>query len=142
MSSEANIEAIDVGALVDRVRAMRQGGYRLVQISAARISEAMELTYSFDLDGALRNLRILLPFSSLVVPSISSIYGCVLLYENEMHDLFDIQVQNMAVDFHGNLYKTTVKHPFGTTKSACATSSCAAPAEGASATVPAETQTA
>ena len=124
MSSGPNIEMIDVVALLDRVRAMRQGGYRLVQISAARVNEAMELTYSFDLDGALHNLRILLPFASLRVPSISSIYGCVFLYENEIHDLFDIQVENMAVDFHGALYKTAVKHPFGMLKGAWATTSC------------------
>jgi ech hydrogenase subunit D len=40
----------------------------------------------------------------------------VLLYENEIHDLFDIQVDGMAVDFHGNLYKTAIKHPFASIK--------------------------
>ena len=33
-----------------------------------------------------------------------------------MHDLFNVQVDGMAVDFQGNLYKTTVKFPFGSTK--------------------------
>jgi ech hydrogenase subunit D len=50
------------------------------------------------------------------VPSISSIYSCAFLYENEMHDLFELQVDGMVVDFKGNLYKTAMKYPFGSTK--------------------------
>jgi ech hydrogenase subunit D len=50
------------------------------------------------------------------VPSISSIYWCAFLYENELHDLFNVQVDGMAVDFHGHLYETAVKFPFGSTK--------------------------
>ena len=54
------------------------------------------------------------------VPSISPIYGCAFLYENEMHDLFNIKVEGMTVDFHGNLYNTTVKFAFGETKAPAA----------------------
>ena len=50
------------------------------------------------------------------IPSISSIYWCAFLYENEIHDLFNVQVDGIAVDFHGHLYETAVKFPFGSTK--------------------------
>ena len=50
------------------------------------------------------------------MPSISAIYWCAFLYENELHDLFNVQVEGMAVDFKGHLYETTVKFPFGSTK--------------------------
>ena len=50
------------------------------------------------------------------VPSISSLYWCAFLYENEMHDLFNVRVDGMTVDFHGHLYQTSVKYAFGSTK--------------------------
>jgi ech hydrogenase subunit D len=34
------------------------------------------------------------------------------IYENEMHDLFGIQVRGMNIDFKGTLIRTAVKFPF------------------------------
>jgi len=113
---EQSFEIIPIGALLDRVGALRRAGYRLVQISATRLPEHMELTYSFDRNGQLANLRLQVPAAEARVPSISSIYWCAFLYENEMHDLFNLQVDGMAVDFHGHLYETSVKFPFGSTQ--------------------------
>jgi ech hydrogenase subunit D len=116
MTQNLSFEIIPVDALLDRVRFLRETGYRPVQIGATRLPDRVELTYSFDRDGELLSLRLQLPPVDTRVPSISSIFACVLLYENELHDLFNVRVDNMAVDFHGNLYKTAVKFPFGTTR--------------------------
>jgi ech hydrogenase subunit D len=116
MIQEQTLELIPVEALLDKVRALREGGYRLVQVCANRFVDHVEITYSFDLDRKLANLRLSLPSTESKLPSISSIYGCVVLYENEIHDLFNIAVEGMALDFKGNLYRTTVKFPFGTVK--------------------------
>ena len=113
---EQTFEIIPVAALLDRANGMRQAGYRLVQIGATRLPEQVELTYSFDRERNLTNLRLPLPAAEARVPSISSIYWCAFLYENEIHDLFNVQVDGMAVDFHGHLYETAVKFPFGSTK--------------------------
>ncbi len=120
MSFDTPTEIITCDVLLARVRAMRASGHRLVQIGATRLADTVELTYSFDLDSRLINLRILLPLTDLRVPSICTEYGCVMLYENEIHDLFGIEVTGMAVDFHGKLYNTAVKYPLGSTKVACA----------------------
>ncbi len=109
-------EPITADALVARARRMRQQGYRLVQIGATRLPEHLELTYSFDREGQLQNLRLLVPAAEPQLPSLSGIYWCAFLYENEMHDLFGLRVDGMAVDFHGTFYRTTVKFPFGRTK--------------------------
>jgi ech hydrogenase subunit D len=66
------------------------------------------------------------------LPSISSIYLCAILYENEIHDLFGVQVAGIAIDFKGKFYKTAIKFPFASVKLPCA-SSAAAPAAGAAA---------
>jgi ech hydrogenase subunit D len=42
------------------------------------------------------------------------------LYENEIHDLFGVPVDGLAIDFKGNFYKTAVKFPLGSTKAPCA----------------------
>ena len=110
---EQSFAIIPVAALLGRVGALRQAGYRLVQVSATQLPEQVELTYSFDRDRQLANLRLQLPAAEARVPSISSIYWCAFLYENELHDLFNVEVDGMAVDFHGHFYETAVKFPFG-----------------------------
>jgi ech hydrogenase subunit D len=131
-------ETIPCGELLEKVSGLRKAGYRLVQISATRLPacgaeaatppasagtpparhrpEHVELTYSFDRDHQLANLRLQIPAAESRIPSISSIFWCAFLYENELHDLFNLQVDGMAVDFHGHLYETAVKFPFGSTK--------------------------
>jgi ech hydrogenase subunit D len=117
---DQTIDTIPMSALLDKVGELRKQGYRLVQIGATRLPEHVELTYSFDRESRLANLRFQVPAAEARVPSISSIYWCAFLYENELHDLFNVQVDGMAVDFHGHLYETTVKFPFGSTKAPAA----------------------
>lgn len=116
MSTPQIFEPISVGQLLERVSSLRKLGYRLVQINATTLAEHLELTYSFDLDSALVNLRLQVPRETARVPSISSIYWAAFIYENEMHDLFKLDVDGMAVDFGGKFYNTAVKYPFGSTK--------------------------
>ncbi len=118
MSNAADqpVQTIPLQSLLQKAGELRQEGYRLVQIGATRLPEQVEITYSFDRDGCLVNLRFQLLAAGARLPSISSIYWCAFLYENEMHDLFNVQVDGMAVDFHGHLYETAVKFPFGSTK--------------------------
>ena len=116
MSPEQTFETVPVETLLERVRTFREQGWRLVQISATRLPDQLELTYSFDLGNRLANLRLALPGDAPKVPSVSSVYWCAFLYENELHDLFNLQVSGLALDYHGHFYKTAVKFPFGSTK--------------------------
>ena len=119
--SQEQIEIITLETLADKVKAKHEQKCRLVQISATQLPGAIELTYSFDLDSQLTNLRLSLPGEAPHLPSVSSIYLCAVLYENEIHDLFGVQVDGLAIDFKGNFYKTSVKFPFASAKVACAT---------------------
>ncbi len=121
MSQEQNIEQITVETLRAKAQAMKDQGCRLVQVSATQLPEQVELTYSFDLESRLTNFRFALP-NGQPLPSISGIFGCVILYENEIHDLFGVKVEGLSVDFGGNFYKTAIKFPFGSTKMPCAQS--------------------
>jgi ech hydrogenase subunit D len=130
--SQEQIELITIDALLEKVRAKKAQDCRLVQISATHLPGQIELTYSFDLNSQLSNLRLLLAGEAPHLPSISSIYLCAVLYENEIHDLFGVQVEGMAIDFKGKFYRTAIKYPFATAKLPCA-SSATVPAAGAAA---------
>ncbi len=110
--TEQHFEPITPEQLRERAAAFQQQKFRLVQIGAARLDDDIELTYSFDLDYQLANLRLRLPAAGARIPSISGTYWCAFLYENEIHDLFNVTFDGLAVDFGGNLYQTRVKFPF------------------------------
>ena len=129
--SQDQIELITLDALLEKVRAKKAQNCRLVQISATQLPGQIELTYSFDLNSQLTNLRLSLPGEAPHLPSISSIYLCAILYENEIHDLFGVQVAGMAIDFKGNFYRTAIKYPFATSAKIPCASSAATPVTGA-----------
>jgi ech hydrogenase subunit D len=104
---------IDTGKLIGRVEQFRNEGYRLVQINCTKVGDLYEINYSFDKDYAFRNIRITVT-ADTEVPSISGMYWGAFIYENEMHDLFGIQVRGMNIDFKGHLFTTSVKYPFST----------------------------
>ena len=112
MSDEQTYLSLLPDALLAKVRELHGQGWRLVQIGATPLGETIELNYSFDLSGKFLNLRLSLPAATAHVPSISSVYWCAFIYENEMHDLFRVQVEGIAVDYKGKFYKTTVPYPF------------------------------
>lgn len=86
-------------------------GYRLVQIGCSTLPGAYELTYSFDRQYSLKNVRFTVTPDENV-PSISVIYPNAFLYENEIHDLFGVPVTHITVDYRGTLYRTALSTPF------------------------------
>ena len=113
-SNQQHIEIIPADALLERVRQYRQQGWRFVQVSTTRLPDQVQLTYSFDKESRLENLRLSLPPVEARPASISSIYWAAMLYENELQDLFNVRVEGMSIDFGGKFYNMTVKHPSGT----------------------------
>jgi ech hydrogenase subunit D len=102
---------IDLGKLIGSVERFRNEGYRLVQIGCTKVGDLYEINYSFDKDYIFENIRIAIT-ADTEVPSISGMYWNSFIYENEMHDLFGIQVRGMNIDFKGTLIRTAVRFPF------------------------------
>jgi ech hydrogenase subunit D len=102
---------IEVGQLIGCVERFRNKGYRLVQIGCTKAGDLYEINYSFDKDYHFENIRITV-LQDAEIPSISGMYWNSFIYENEMHDLFGIQVRGMNIDFKGTLIRTAVKFPF------------------------------
>jgi len=112
MDVKQEIRNITLDELVSTVKDFSSKGYRLVQMSCTKLGENMQLNYSFDKDYEFINLRLDITIDTQV-QSISDIYWSAVMYENEIHDLFGLNFNGMAMDFKGNLYKTAVKTPFG-----------------------------
>ncbi len=90
-------------------------GHRLVQICATMTAQ-FEITYSFDSNAKLTHLRVILEKEDPSVSSITGHFPCAFTYENEIHDLFGIQVSGLNPDFKGTFYKTAIPTPFAVPK--------------------------
>jgi len=111
MIEEQEMVGIEKRDLVEMVVSLRSSGYRLVQICPTTLADSYEMNYSFDKDRQFKNLRFTVRPGE-TVPSISLIYSSAFLYENEIHDLFGITIENIVTDFHGTLYQTRIPAPF------------------------------
>ena len=109
---------MDGPSFLDQVGAYARDGWRLVVINATSLLPAEEteegafdITWSFARDREFEHLRErVLPGDD--VPSISAHYAASFLYENELRELFGIDVTGVAVDFAGQMYRTGERVPF------------------------------
>jgi len=94
--------------LITKVRDMKNAGYRLATICALK---DLTLRYSFVKDEKQVTLKY--PADGPEpVESVSGLYSYAFMYENEIRDLFGINIINMNLDFNGHFYETAVKVPF------------------------------
>lgn len=112
MIEEQPIVPVTTDKLVAEVKALCDQGWRMVQIGVTSLGETLEVNYTFDLAQKFRNLRLQLPAAGARLPSVSGVYWCAFLYENEIHDLFGIAFDGLVLDFKGNLYQTVKPFPF------------------------------
>lgn len=99
-------ELIDLSDLVKRAREFKSEGYRLVQLlPKMQEDDRITLIYTFGKLNELINLKIVNVVKGLTkVPSITSIFVCAFVFENEAHDLFGAQIIGNSLDFHGHFY--------------------------------------
>ncbi|MGL4738134.1 MAG: NADH-quinone oxidoreductase subunit C [Cellulosilyticaceae bacterium] len=105
-------QEIRIDELLGEVQKLKRANYRLVQISCTTLEAVYELYYTFEQSSELKHLLIQCGFDTCV-PSITSFYQPAFLYENEIHDLFGIDVAHMSIDYQGSLYQVAEQMPFG-----------------------------
>ena len=109
---------MDATTLLDRAAAYGAAGWRLALINATAVlpseeleAGAFDVSWSFARGGELEHIRErVLPGEE--VPSISAHFGGAFLFENELRELFGINVTGIAIDLQGQLYKTAERVPF------------------------------
>ena len=105
------IKVIKKEEFLSTVIQLKMDGWRLVQICAVCVEEGYELSYSFSLDYRLLTLR-LLTGEDEKVSSITQIYPCAFMQENEMAELFGVPVEALNLDYHDKLYRIDQEAPF------------------------------
>ncbi|MCL2479047.1 MAG: NADH-quinone oxidoreductase subunit C [Treponema sp.] len=110
-----DIEKID---LLNKALDLKNSGYRLGQICAVKLEKFM-LLYTFIRTDELVTLRFSCE-NKEPVESLSWLYSYAFLYENEMTDLFGINVINMRINYDGHFYETAVKTPYNPAPAASA----------------------
>ena len=109
---------MDAPTFLAQASAYRDGGWRLALINATAVlptdeleSGAFDISWSFAKGGELEHLRQRVRPGE-EVPSISGLFGGAFLFENELRELFGIDVTGIAVDLQGQLYQTAERVPF------------------------------
>ena len=95
---------ISLEELLPVTQQMLDNDWRLVTQTAVDLGdEGFELFYHYDKELEMKHYKIVVP-KGTVVPSISGIYFCALLVENENRDLFGIAYDDLVLDFNRTLY--------------------------------------
>ena len=104
---------IEHGTLLGHVMAFKKQGLRLSQICCAYSEEKLHLSYSFANDDTneYTNLRLVIDKETPVC-SITEFYPYAFLYENEMKELFGVNIQMINLDYQNKLYRLKDETPF------------------------------
>ncbi|MGI6262227.1 MAG: NADH-quinone oxidoreductase subunit C [Succiniclasticum sp.] len=99
--------------LMERAARFKKEDCRLVQILCTRVDEGYELTYSFDRNYFLYHLRLTVPLGGSVM-SVTSLFWYAFVWENEIHDLFGLDILFIApeVDYRGHFFHLAEKTPW------------------------------
>lgn len=99
--------------LLGNVMALKNQKLRLSQICCAYSNEKIELSYSFADDNTNEyiNLRIVMDKEDEVC-SITEFYPYAFLYENEMKELFGVNIHMINLDYDQKLYRLKDETPF------------------------------
>lgn len=95
-----DVKEIELAQLHAEVFAMQRSGHRFVTMTCADTGEAFDVLYHFDKEYRMQHLRLRLPRDQ-ALPSISDVFFAAVLIENEIKDMFGIDVQGMAIDYKG-----------------------------------------
>ena len=111
MNLEQTFEPLELDHLKETAAALKADGWRFVQVLCANTEDGIDMVYSFEQDGHLRNLEIKGIKEGTPVPSITDLFLAAFVFENEAHDLFGVDVRDIAIDFQGHFYALSEKTP-------------------------------
>lgn len=97
-----NITAITADQLLGQAQNMAYDDYRFITATCVDLGDgSFDVIYHFDKNMEMINFRLTVK-KEVEVPSISRIYFSALLVENEMKELFGLNVTNILVDYGGH----------------------------------------
>ncbi len=104
--------------VVAEAKSRLDSGWRFVTMSVIDLGDGtVDILYHYDKDNKeFEHLRMNHP-KDKPIPSISSIYFCALLIENETRDFFDVTFDGLVLDYNRTMFlsekiKSVINAPF------------------------------
>jgi ech hydrogenase subunit D len=98
-----NLVEVTIDQLLAETSKSKYEGYRFVTASCAdNGDDTIDVLYHYDKDYVMKNVRITVKKGE-EVPSISKVFFSAALVENEMKELFGIDITEMVIDFGGHM---------------------------------------
>ncbi|NTV90758.1 MAG: NADH-quinone oxidoreductase subunit C [Clostridiales bacterium] len=98
-----NLVEISVGQLVEVAQRMMYDGWRFITATCVdNCDGTVDVFYHFDKDYELSNFKLRI-MKETEIPSISRVYFSALLVENEIKELFGINITGIVLDYGGHL---------------------------------------
>lgn len=98
-----NLVEISIDQLLAKTSKCKYEGYRFITASCAdNGDETIDVIYHYDKDYEMKNVKVTVK-NGEEIPSISKIFFCAVLVENEMKELFGLNITDIAVDFGGHM---------------------------------------
>ena len=102
-----NLIDIPISEIETETQNMLNSGYRFMTATCVdNADDSCDIFYHFAKNMTYQNYRIKVKKNE-VVPSISKIFFCAVLVENEIKELFGINIKDLAIDFGGHTHNYT-----------------------------------
>ncbi len=96
--------SVKLEEVLSMAKACKAAGQRLLAMTFLMPTEdTVDILYHFDTDLHMIHYRLSVSREERV-PSISSVYFCAMLYENEACDQYGVQFDGLVLDYQGSLY--------------------------------------
>jgi len=103
--------SVTIQTLSSEVQKQKNLKSRLVQIGCGTVDGQYELHYSFEHAETFVDLKLVTD-GKTPIGSITGIYFAAFTYENEIADLYGLQITGNVLDFKGTFITTSIPHPF------------------------------
>ena len=115
MQMAQHFEDISIDDILSVAEREHEAHSRFVQVLCINGEEGIDLVYSYqktaDRGYAVHNYRVHGVKPETHIPSVTKFYLVAFPFENEAHDLFGVQVDDIAIDFKGGFYKVAMDKP-------------------------------
>ena len=111
--SENVMVDIELSELLGKVTEMKSRKYRIAQICCSDNDGKFFIYYSFGskFGYKMETLKVCCD-KDAKIPSVTTIYPYAYLYENEMKELFGMNIEKISVDYNNRLYRIEKEAPF------------------------------
>ena len=104
--------------ILEQAQKCKNEGWRFVQILAVNAEQGIDLIYSFmepfvdqAAQAELVNFKVTGVNKETTILSITDYYLEAFVFENEIHDLFGVNIEGIAIDFKGHFYSLSQQEP-------------------------------